>query len=427
MTDKEEIILPRGTKVPNHIALVPDGDRRWARARGLSPLEGHKAGYKALKKLAKASRNLSVHTLTLWGFSTENWERSQKERDNIMNLARKMVEDFMDEALKDGVRFVHLGRKDRLPKDLVEMIKRAEEKSKNNTKHILNVGLDYGGRDEILRAIRQIVDEGIQPEKIDEKLFSSYLDTRDQPYPYVDLFIRTSGEQRTSGFLPWQMEYAEYYFEPDHLPDFTPEKLKAAILDYSRRRRRFGGNDTLEHLKFNPEVVAKLELNWWRLRKIPRGTRFRDYAWQHLQKQYGLSKTLAKEAAKYLIDAFLEQDNGKNWETAKSRLKKFYKLVRDEVKLAFEPSVVASLQVELWKDLDGKDEVAKAQEAEDKAKELLAEVHRISLFQAAKAAHLMVLANIERNLAEKGFGEKHWDKAQDYLEKFYRALKERVA
>ncbi|MFZ5932947.1 MAG: polyprenyl diphosphate synthase [Patescibacteria group bacterium] len=427
MSDKIKIKLPFGTKVPDHIALVPDGDRRWARSKGLSSLEGHKAGYLTLKKVAKASRDLGVHTLTLWGFSTENWERSAQETENIMNLARRMVDNFMKEAMKEGVRFVHLGRKDRLPTDLVEMIRKAEEKSKNNTKHVLNIALDYGGKDEILRAVKNIIRDGVDPDKIDEKLFSSYLDTRDQPYPYVDLFIRTSGEQRTSGLMPWQMEYAEYYFEPDHLPDFTPGKLKEAILDYSRRRRRFGGNDELKHLKFDPEVVANLEIAWWRLRKIPRGTRFRDYAWQHLSKQYGFSKTLAKEAAKYFLEAFLEQDNGRNWERAKVRIKRFYKLIKGELKLAFEPSIVASLQIKLWKDLDGKDEIASAQEAEETAKELVAEVHRISLFQAAKAAHLMVLANIERNLAEKGFGEKHWDKAQDYLERFYRALKERVA
>ena len=427
MSDNPVIVLPRGTKIPDHIALIPDGDRRWARAKGFSPLEGHKAGYLALKSLARASRELGVHTLTLWGFSTENWERSSKETENIMNLARKMIEDFMKEAMKEGVRFVHLGRKDRLPSDLVDMINKTEEKSKNNTKHILNVALDYGGRDEILRTVRKIIRDGVSPEKVDEKLFSSYLDTKDQPYPYVDLFIRTSGEQRTSGLMPWQMEYAEYYFEADHLPDFTPEKLRDAILDYSRRRRRFGGNDAEQHLKFDPKVVAKLEIAWWRLRKIPQGTRFQDYALNHLREQFGLSKKLAKEAAKYLIVAFLEQDNGRNWEKAKTNLKKFYALLRDEVKLAFEPSIVASMQVKFWEDMAGKEQVKAASDAEETARELVAEVHRISLFQAAKAAHLLVLANIERNLAERGSGEKHWDKAQDYLERFYRALKERVA
>jgi undecaprenyl diphosphate synthase len=427
MSDNPAIVLPRGTKIPDHIVIIPDGDRRWARTRGLPVTEGHRAGYMALKKLARASRDLGIHTLTLWGFSTENWERSLEERKNIMNLARRMVKDFMDEALEEGVRFIHLGRKDRLPPDLVQMLTEAEEKSKDNTKHVLNVALDYGGRDEIVRAVRKIISDKVPVEKINEKLFENYLDTSGQPYPYPELFIRTSGEQRTSGLLPWQIAYAEYYWEECHLPDFTPKKLKLAILDYSRRRRRFGGNDAEQHLTFDPEVVAKLEIAWWRLRKIPKGTRFQDYAFNHLREQFGLSKKLAKEAAKYLIVAFLEQDNGRNWEKAKINLKKFYKLIKDEVKLAFEPSIVASMQVKFWEDMAGKEQVKAASDAEETARELVAEVNRISLFQAAKAAHLLVLANIERNLAERGSGEKHWDKAQDYLERFYKALKERVA
>jgi len=424
---KTLLSTPKGTHIPNHIAIIMDGNRRWARAKGLPASEGHKAGYRAMLKVARASQELGIHTLTFWGFSTENWERSSKEIDNIMNLVRHFVEDFTKDAKKEGVKFVHLGRKDKLPEDIINAFNKLEEETKHYTRHILNIALDYGGKDEILRATRKIIEDKIPAEKVDERLFSSYLDTKDQPYPYVDLFIRTSGEQRTSGLMPWQMEYAEYYFEADHLPDFTPEKLRNAILDYSRRRRRFGGNDIVEHLTFDPKVVAKLEIAWWRLRKIPKGTRFQDYAFNHLREQFGLSKQLAKEAAKYLIVAFLEQDNGRNWEKAKINLKKFYKLIKDEVKLAFEPSIVASMQVKFWEDMAGKEQVKAASDAEETARELVAEVNRISLFQAAKAAHLLVLANIERNLAERGSGEKHWDKAQDYLERFYRALKERVA
>ena len=418
--------LPRGTKIPDHIAIILDGNRRWARARGLEPWEGHKAGYLAVRKLAKAARKFGVHTFTMWAFSTENWERSPQEIEQIMNLLRRGLREFEKEAHEDKVRLIHLGRKDRFPKDIAKRLVSMEQSTKNYDK-ILNLALDYGGRDEILRATKRIINDGISADKIDEKLFESYLDTAGQPYPNPDLFIRTSGEQRTSGLLPWQMSYTEYYFEQDHLPDFTPEKLKEAILDFSRRRRRFGGNDSIEHLQFNPQVVAGLELAWWRLRKVPKGTRFRDFAFQHLQKQYGLSKTLAKEAAKYFIEAFLEQDNGKNWVKATGSVKKFYKLIKDELKLAFEPSIVASMQVKFWQDLEGKDEVAKASEAEESARKLTAEVYRISLLQAAKAAHLMVLANIERNLAERGMGEIHWVKAEGYLQKFYRALKERVA
>lgn len=422
-----KIKLPRGTKVPDHIALILDGNRRWARARGLSTIEGHRAGRDASRNLAKAARDLGVHTFTVWGFSTENWDRSPQEISNIMKLLTQFVKEIGRDAKKDGVRFIHLGRKDRLPKSLVDLIVKTEQETQTNSKHVLNAALDYGGRDEIVRAVKKVIQDGVRADEVDEKLFASYLDTANQPYPYPDLFIRPSGEQRTSGLLPWQMVYTEYYWEFNHLPDFTPEKLREAILDYSRRRRRFGGNDNVEHLAFDPEVVAKLEIAWWRLRKIPEGTKFKDFALNHIREQFGLSKQLAKEAAKYLIEAFLEQDNGKNWDRARANLKKFYKLIKDEVKLAFEPSIVASLQVKFWEDIGGKEQVASASKAEETARELVAEVNRISLFQAAKAAHLMVLANIERNLAERGFGEKHWERAQDYLERFYKALKERVA
>jgi len=222
------------------------------------------------------------------------------------------------------------------------------------------------------------------------------------------------------------MVYSEFYFEEVHLPDLTPEKLKAAILDFSRRRRRFGAKDKVIHFKFQPEIAAKLELNWWRLRKIPEGTRFRDYAMQHLKEQFGLSKELALEAAKYMTQAVLNGED-KEWEKSRVPLKKFYKLIKEELKLAFEPSLAASLNVKFWQEMEGRETTQGAADVEDTARQYYAEVYRISLFQAAKAAHLRVLANVERNLAERGFGEQHWAKAEDYLQKFYSALKERVA
>ena len=418
--------LPRGTKVPNHIAIVLDGNRRWARARGLEPTEGHRAASRTLVKTARAARDWGVHTLTLWGFSTENWDRSPDEIAKIMRLLKKIAKDLLKDAEKEGIKFVHLGRKDRISKDLVDLFTKLEEETKNNKKYVLNLAIDYGGRDEIVRATKKIVADGIGAEKVSEKLFEKYLDTWGQPYPNPDLFIRTSGEQRTSGLMPWQLVYAEYYFERSHLPDFTPDKLKDAILDYSRRRRRFGGNDKEEHFTFKPELAAKLELAWWRLQNIPEGTRFRDYAIDHLKEQYGLSKKLAKAAAGLMLEAVAEGNN-KKWEKAKKPLGKFYRLIKEEMKLAFEPSLVVSLEVKLWRELKGAESIQQAADVEDTAKELYAEVYRISLFQAAKLAHLRVLAGIERNLAEKGFGDYHWDRAEDYLEKFYSALKERVA
>ena len=419
--------LSNGTVVPDHIAMILDGNRRWARARGLDSWKGHLYGYKALEKLAKSARELGVHTFTVWAFSTENWERPQKEVDAIMDIFRMGLKEKEKEFHRDRVALIHLGRKDRLPEDIRVQLSRIEaETAKYRSHNVFNLAVDYGGKDEILRTVRKIVADGISAEKIDEKLFESYLDTHDQPYPNPDLFIRTSGEQRTSGLMPWQMTYAEYYFEPDHLPDFTPEKLKEAILDYSRRRRRFGGNDKVKHLTFNPEVTARLEIAWWRLKNIPEGMRLRDYAMLHLKEQFGLSKSLAKDASLLMVQALLEEKRSK-WDRATIKMRKFYKLVKDELKLAFEPKIVASLEVKMRRKLGEKKDIKEAYEAEETARELYAEVYRISLFQAGKAAHLWVLANVERNLAEKGMGDYHWEKAEDYLQKFYRALKERVA
>lgn len=417
--------FPSGTKIPDHIAVILDGNRRWARAQGLKPWEGHKAGYLAVKKLAKASRNWGVHTFTIWAFSTENWERPQEEVEKIIDVLRVGLKEFEKEAHQEKVRLIHLGRKDRFPKDVQEQIEKLEAETKKYKNNILNLALDYGGHDEMLRAIKKIVAEKVPTNKIDENLVSSYLDTAAQPYPNPDLFIRTSGEQRTSGLLPWQMAYTEYYFEECHLPDFCPEKLKDAILDYSRRRRRFGGNDAEEHFSFRPEIAAKLEVNWWRLAKIPAGTKFIDYVINHLKEQYGVSKKLAGEAAKYMLEATIEEKSQK-WEKAAKKMKKFYELIKSEVKLAFEPKVVAYLEVKMWKDLkEGSRE--NISQIEETAKEHLAEVYRISLFQAAKAAHLKVLASFERKLAEEGLGEEHWEKAEDYLTRYYRALKEKIA
>ncbi len=426
MSSKAKIILPKGTKIPDHVAIIPDGNRRWARARGMHTLKGHKAGFDRAVEIGRVAREWGIHTVTLWGFSTENWDRTKEEISYLMKLYEKLIDDYLKEAKENKVRIIHLGRKDRLPKILIKKIAEAEKETKNNKKFIMNIALDYGGHDDIMRAIQGIIKDNVKAEDVNKKLIEKYLDTKGQPYPYVDLMIRTSGEQRTSGFLLWQSEYNEFYWENDHFPGFTPEKFKEAILDYSRRRRRFGGNDAIEHVDFRPEVTANLELAWWRLRNIPEGTRFREYAVKHLREQYGLSKSLAKEGAKYMAKALVHRKEG-NWEKAQKPLKDFYKLIKSELKLAFEPALAASLEVKLWREMGNKESIEAASDVEEITKEFYAEVYRISLFQAAKAAHLRVMAKVERNLAEKGLGEKHWDRAEDYLEKFYAALKERVA
>lgn len=426
MFTKTNIQLPDGTKVPDHVAIIPDGNRRWARAKGLHTLAGHKAGFERAVELGRTARKWGIHTITLWGFSTENWDRTKEEIDYLMRLYERLVDDYLKEAKENKVRIYHLGRKDRIPKRLLKKITYAEEETKKFDKYIMNIAIDYGGHNDIVRAVQKMIESGVESGKVTEETLESYLDTKGQPYPYVDLMIRTSGEQRTSGFLLWQSEYCEFYWEHGHFPDFSPEKFREAILDYSRRRRRFGGNDAVEHLKFKPEVAAKLELAWWRLAKIPEGTRFIDFAKEHLKEQYGLSKSLAKDAAHLMLEA-VEEENANKWEKAKVKIKKFYKLIRDEVKLAFEPEIVASLEVQLRRDLGEGKGAESMGELENTARELYAEVYRISLFQAAKLAHLRVLAAIEANLAKAGMGDQHWLRAQDYLEKFYRALKERVA
>jgi len=235
--------LPVGTKIPNHLAIIPDGNRRWARGKGLPILEGHRRGFKAGIKIARTCRSFGIHTLTFWAFSTENWERTKKEVAYLMKLYYQFLDQYLKEAKKDEVRIIHLGRKDRIEKSLLKKIKKAEEETKNNKKHIFNLALDYGGRDEILRTISRLLSNSqlaTRNSQFTEKSFSQYLDTAGQPYPYPDLMIRTSGELRTSGLLLWQSAYTEFYFEKDYFPDITPDHIKKAVLSYSDRQRRFG-------------------------------------------------------------------------------------------------------------------------------------------------------------------------------------------
>jgi undecaprenyl diphosphate synthase len=402
------LTLPDGTKVPDHIALILDGNRRWARARGLQPWEGHKAGYEAVVKLAHASRKLGVNTFTVWAFSTENWDRPGKEIEAILNLLRRAIINEEPEFHKEQVRFVHLGRKDRFPADIAKGLTHLEEVTRKYDKNVFNVALDYGGRDEIVRAVNKAIKDGVT--EVDEKSFATYLDTAGQPYPYVDLFIRTSGEQRTSGLLPWQMTYAEMFWEVDHLPDFSPEKLREAILDFSRRRRRFGGDDAVEHMKFDPRVMARLEIEWRKeLASGGSDVRFRDRIVKYVMNQYGLSKVLAKTAGISLAKALIYRQE-EEWDKAKEALKGLYEVVKKNLGLAMEPELVANIEVDMWRKKTG----------ETGLRALLAEKFRFSEFQASKSAHLGHLASVE---ADKG----NWEQAKSYMEKYYQALKERVA
>lgn len=396
--------------MPNHVVLVPDGDRRWARARGLKPQEGHKAGIQNMADLAQKARGWGIHTVTAWGLSTENWlDRPQEETEYLMKGIAGAIDYYFEQMKKDGVKLVHLGRKDRLPRSIMDRVEKVERETRNNTKHIFNLGLDYNGPDEIVRAIRKILAAGIQPDKVDRKLVDSYMDNSDQPYPYPDMIIRTSGEQRTSGILQWQSDYAELYFELDHFPDFTPEKLRAAILDYSLRRRRFGGNDAGEHMEFDPKSVARLEMEWQGALRAHKPARLLGKVIEYVREHYGLEKEAAKAAGAQMVRALMSGQQ-EDWETAGEALERLYEVIKKHLGLAFDPNVIAKIEINLWKE----------GATEDRLRQLVAEKFRVSNFQASKSAHLAYLANVE-------MGKKNWEKARGLMEKFYQALKERVA
>jgi undecaprenyl diphosphate synthase len=224
--------------IPRHVALIPDGNRRWAKEHSLPTMSGHQKGYDRIMELSRVAQEMGIETMTIWGFSTENWGRESAERDFLFKLFMRMLRRVAREARQHNIRVRHLGRQDRLPATIINFLKKLETDTKDNKKYSLNIALDYGGRDELLRAVKHMLDDGLTSDQLDEKVFSSYLDTGNFPDP--DLIIRTSGEQRLSGLLPWQGTYAEYYFSPLHLPDFGEAEFREAIAEFGRRQRRFG-------------------------------------------------------------------------------------------------------------------------------------------------------------------------------------------
>lgn len=228
------------TDIPLHVAIIPDGNRRWARERGLPVFDGHRRGFDRALEIIKKAREINIKILTLWAFSTHNWKRSKEEVNNLMNLYGIMIDKNLKQALKEKTRIVHLGRKDRIDKDLREKMINAEEKTKNFNRHYLCIGLDFEGRDEIIRAIKRMLANRNLKQKIDEEGFNQFLDTKVLPYPDVDLVIRTSGEQRTSGFMIWQAAFSEYIFYNKFFPDFSPDDFEKCIKEYQKRQRRFG-------------------------------------------------------------------------------------------------------------------------------------------------------------------------------------------
>jgi len=225
-------------KIPNHIVLFPDGNRRWAKQKGLMSLEGHKKGYENLLDFSEWCKNKGVKTLTAFGFSTENWNRTKEEVDYLMKLLESCLVDNLNRYEKDGVKVRVIGQRERLPESLKEAINKTETATAGNSSLFLNLAISYGGKWDILNAVKEIVKEGIPVDQIDEKLFESHLSTAGLPAP--DLIIRAGGEMRMSNFVLWQAAYSELYFCPKLWPDFTEQDLDLALTEYDRRARRFG-------------------------------------------------------------------------------------------------------------------------------------------------------------------------------------------
>lgn len=228
---------------PEHIAIIMDGNRRWARENNLEIKEGHKKGAENLEKIAKYCNNIGIKYLTVYAFSTENWKRSKEEVGALMILLQNYLNDFSKRADIANIKIKVLGDISVLSKGMQNSINKAIERTKENTGLTLNIAFNYGGRAEITSAIKQIAEEiknnNIKIEDINEELISNYLYTKGQPDP--DLLIRTSGELRTSNFLPWQIAYTEFYFDNKYWPEFSEEDLLKAIKSYEVRNRKFGG------------------------------------------------------------------------------------------------------------------------------------------------------------------------------------------
>lgn len=228
--------------LPKHIAIIMDGNRRWAKKRNIPIAEGHRQGAKALEKIVLDAQEIGIKHITVYAFSTENWKRSEEEVGSLMILLQNYLDDYSKRADTDNVQIRILGNIKELSNGMQKSIEKCIERTKNNTGIIFNIAFNYGGRTEIIRAVKEIANQ-IQEKKItiddiNEELITENLYTRGQPDP--DLLVRTSGELRTSNFLPWQLVYTEFYFTDKYWPDFNKEDLIEAINEYKRRNRKFG-------------------------------------------------------------------------------------------------------------------------------------------------------------------------------------------
>jgi len=229
-------------KIPYHVAIITDGNRRWARKRGLSPLQGHLAGYKNFQRILRYCQKRGVKVLTAFGFSSENWKRSKKEVDYLMKLLENGLsnEKDMKEIHEAGVKMKIIGQKEKLPKSLQKAIKKVENLTKNNKKFLVNLAVSYGGKWDILQAVQKIIKKKIPAEKVTEDMVGKYITTTGSPEP--DLVIRAGGERRLSNFLLWQTAYSELYFTKKLWPELSEKELDKAFNDFADRNRRFGGD-----------------------------------------------------------------------------------------------------------------------------------------------------------------------------------------
>lgn len=239
MADTEK----KAMKIPEHVAIILDGNGRWAKKRGLPRNMGHAEGCKVVEQTVEDAARLGIKYLTVYGFSTENWKRSAEEVGALMQLFRYYMKRLLKIAKKNDVRVIMIGERSRFDEDIIEGLNRLEEETKDNKRLTFTIAVNYGSRDEITRAVRHMMADcqagKLAPEDVSEELINSYLDTRELPDP--DLLIRTSGEQRLSNYLLWQLAYTEFYFTDVYWPDFNKEELEKAIEKYNDRDRRFGG------------------------------------------------------------------------------------------------------------------------------------------------------------------------------------------
>jgi undecaprenyl diphosphate synthase len=235
----DESTAPRQVSVPRHVAIIMDGNGRWAAQRGLPRLAGHQHGTDNIRRITTAAAEIGIRYLTLWAFSTDNWRRPRDEIDGILRILAEVIERETEQLHRQGAQLRHIGSLDGLDDSLKAAVMAAIASTSGNERLVLTLAFNYSGRQELLAAVRSMIASGVEPEAVDEASLKAHLFTHDLPDP--DLIIRTSGEHRISNFLLWQSAYSEFFFTPTLWPDFGPDDLREAVEEYGRRDRRFGG------------------------------------------------------------------------------------------------------------------------------------------------------------------------------------------